>query len=264
MVAGGVPVPVVTPAATPFRMPSPATATPGHDLIAIGADLAPGTMLAGLRGGLFPLPVDPHVRRSKVAWYSPDPRGVLPLDSLRVSRSLGRSMRRFDVRFDDDFAAVVRGCADPSRRGRWLTDEFVGAYRRLHLMGWAHSVSVRDDDGVAGGLFGVRIDGFFSGISMFHRESDASKVALVHLVDWLRRRPLHVEQACVGLAQPCSTCSGRRRISGRSERSRSLAPRSCGHLTQRSRHRDEWPRVRRGRRGRRARPPRAASAHPAS
>ncbi len=176
----------IVPVATRFRMPTPLGVEAGEDLVAIGADLEPGTMLAGQRRGLFPLPVDPFRPRSRLAWYSPDPRGVLPLDGLRVSRSLRRSLGRFDVRIDGDFGGVVQGCADPRRPGRWISDEFADAYQTLFLLGWAHSVEVYDADGLAGGLFGVRIGRCFAGVSMFHRATDASKVAVVHLVDWLR------------------------------------------------------------------------------
>ncbi len=177
----------VIPPTTRFVLPSPVESRPGDDLIAIGADLAPGTLLAAYRTGLFPLPVDPSKRRSKLAWYSPDPRGVIPVDGLRTSRSLRRSLRRFRVEFDREFVEVMRSCGDPGRSGRWITDEFVEAYSNLFEMGWANSIVVYDDRGaVVGGLYGVRIDGFFAGESMFHRATDASKVALVHTVDWLR------------------------------------------------------------------------------
>ena len=176
---------VVTPA-TRFEMPVPLGAEPGNDLVAIGADLAPGTLLTAYRRGLFPMPVDPGRRRSKLAWYSPDPRGILPLDGLVVSRSLRRSDKRFRTELDTDFAAVIRGCADHRRPGRWITDEFIAAYEHLFDLGWAHCIAVYDDDGLAGGVYGIRIGGFFAGESMFHRRTDASKVALVHLVDWLR------------------------------------------------------------------------------
>jgi leucyl/phenylalanyl-tRNA--protein transferase len=150
-------------------------------LVAIGADLEPGTLLAAYRAGLFPMPV--AMRR--IAWFSPDPRGIIPLDGLRVSRSLRRSMRRFEVRFDTRFREVMERCADPSRPGGWITRDFVEAYTRLHGLGWAHSVEVYAEGELAGGLYGVRINGFFAGESMFHRATDASKVALVHLVRWL-------------------------------------------------------------------------------
>ena len=138
-----------------------------------------------------------------LGWWSPDPRGVLPLDGLRVSRSLRRSARRLRTTVDTAFDAVVAGCADPSRSGRWITDEVAGAYSRLHHLGWAHSVEVWDDapggdagdddpgdDGggarLVGGLYGVGTGGLFAGESMFSTATDASKVALVRLVEVLR------------------------------------------------------------------------------
>ena len=168
-----------------FAMPDPADAEAGVDLIAIGADLAPGTLLSAYRAGLFPMPVAPHRRRSKIAWYSPDPRGVLPLDGLHVSRSLRRSIPRFAVTMDIAFEAVMRACADPSREGRWITEEFIAAYVELAELGWAHSVEVWSGDELVGGVYGLRINALFAGEAMFHRATDASKVALVALVDWL-------------------------------------------------------------------------------
>jgi leucyl/phenylalanyl-tRNA---protein transferase len=153
------------------------------DIVAVGADLEPGTLLAAYRSGLFPMPFD----RRRIAWFSPDPRGILPLDQLHVSRSLRRSVRRFDVRMDTAFSEVMTACADPSRAGSWINRAFIDAYTRLHELGWAHSIEVLAPDGeIVGGLYGVRIGRFFAGESMFHRATDASKVALVHLVDWLR------------------------------------------------------------------------------
>lgn len=153
------------------------------DIVAVGADLEPGTLLAAYRAGLFPMPFD----RRRIAWFSPDPRGVLPLDGVPVSRSLRRSMRRFEVTFDTDFRAVMEACGDPRRPGGWINRRFVDAYARLHDLGWAHSVEIVDPDtgALVGGVYGVRIGGLFAGESMFHRATDASKVALVHLVDWL-------------------------------------------------------------------------------
>lgn len=153
------------------------------DIVAVGADLEPGTLLAAYRTGLFPMPFD----RRRIAWFSPDPRGVLPLDGVKVSRSLRRSVRNFDVAFDRDFRTVMEACGDPRRPGGWINRRFVDGYGRLHDLGWAHSVEVLDPEtgALVGGLYGVRIGGFFAGESMFHRATDASKVALVHLVDWL-------------------------------------------------------------------------------
>ena len=130
----------------------------------------------------------PLQRDAVVAWWSPDPRGIIPLDGLLVSRSLHKSMARFEIRVDTAFADVIDACADPSRPGRWITAAMRDAYVRLHEEGWAHSVEAwsRDDGRLAGGLYGVAINGLFAGESMFHRVTDASKVALVGLVDVLR------------------------------------------------------------------------------
>ena len=122
-----------------------------------------------------------------LAWWSPDPRGIIPLGGLRVSRSLRRSCDRYAVTVDRAFEDVIDGCADPSRTGRWINEEIRAAYVRLHHLGWAHSVEVWTADGaLAGGLYGVAIGGLFAGESMFHRARDASKVALVALVTALR------------------------------------------------------------------------------
>ena len=170
------------PPSTPWRFPSPAAADK-HGVVGIGADLEPGTLLRAYRHGLFPMPID---RDSPIGWWSPDPRGVLPLDGLLVSRSLERSRARYELRVDTAFGDVVDACADPGRPGGWLTAEIRSAYRGLHDLGWAHSIEAWDDDGLAGGLYGVAIDGLFAGESMFHRRTDASKVALLGLVDLLR------------------------------------------------------------------------------
>jgi leucyl/phenylalanyl-tRNA--protein transferase len=172
-------VPVEPP---PSRWMLPAAAPIDESgIVALGADLEPGTLLAAYRSGLFPMPFD----RRRIAWYSPDPRGILPIGAMRVSRSLRRSVRRFEVRFDARFREVVETCADQRREGGWITPAFVDAYTRLHELGWAHSVETYRDGELVGGLYGVRIAGLFAGESMFHRETDASKVALVHLVEWL-------------------------------------------------------------------------------
>ncbi|MET0998830.1 MAG: leucyl/phenylalanyl-tRNA--protein transferase [Marmoricola sp.] len=162
------------------------------DLVAIGADLAPGTVLAAYRRGLFPMAVDApgaasrHGRgRSELAWWSPEQRGVLPLSSLRVTHSMRQSARHFEVRVDTAFVEVVSGCADPSRSGGWIDDEIIAAYTELHRLGWAHSVESWRDGELAGGLYGVAIGGLFAGESMFTRARDASKVALMALVELL-------------------------------------------------------------------------------
>ncbi len=159
-------------------------AAAGGEVVGVGADFEPGTILAAYRAGLFPMPV-PRGRGRKanaLAWWSPDPRGIIPLEGLRVSRSLRRSQRNFTIRLDTAFDEVVDACADTRRRGAWISDDVAAAYRRLHQLGWVHSVEAWDDAGLAGGLYGVSIGGLFAGESMFHRRTDASKVALVALV----------------------------------------------------------------------------------
>ena len=174
----------VEPPAEPWSFPAP---RPGDDLVAVGADLAPGTLLSAYRSGLFPMPVDHGGAGGLVGWWCPEQRGILPLDRLRVTRSLARSCRRFVTRVDTAFEAVVDACAEARRPQGWITPEIRQAYVGLHRLGWAHSVECWSHDGeLAGGLYGVAIGGFFAGESMFHRATDASKVALVTLVDLLR------------------------------------------------------------------------------
>ena len=151
--------------------------------MAVGGDLAPGTLVAAYRRGLFPMPVE----RSQLGWWSPDPRGVIPLDGLHVTKSLHRSLRRYVVRTDTAFTSVMLRCAHPNRPHGWITRPLVDAYTRLHDLGWAHSVEAWQDGVLVGGLYGVAVGGLFAGESMFHAATDASKVALVHLVALLRR-----------------------------------------------------------------------------
>ncbi|CAB4362909.1 unannotated protein [freshwater metagenome] len=176
---------LIEPEPTRWRLPSPAVADE-HGLVAVGADLEPGTLLAAYRGGLFPMPLGTR----RIGWWSPDPRGILPLDGLHVSRSLSRSLSRFEVRLDTCFTDVMRRCGDPRRPHGWINDEFIAAYGRLHEMGWAHSIEVFRDEVLVGGLYGVRIKGLFAGESMFHADppagTDASKVAVAAAVQWLR------------------------------------------------------------------------------
>ena len=130
------------------------------------------------------MPVGPD---DMLGWWSPDPRAVIPLDGLRVSRSLKKSLRRYRVSFDREFDAVVAACADPSRPHGWITEDVHAAYRRLFDLGWAHSVEVwAGEDELVGGLYGIAVGGLFAGESMFHRRRDASKVAMVRLVEKLR------------------------------------------------------------------------------
>jgi len=177
----------VEPPPTRWELPVPANGG-GDEIVAVGADLAPGTLLAAYRRGLFPMRLR---KRGPIGWWSPDPRGIIPLDGLHVSRSLRRSCARYGITVDVAFDDVVRGCADPSRPHGWIDRHFVAAYDELHRLGWAHSVEVWTGDDaasrrLAGGLYGVSIGGLFAAESKFHRERDASKVAVVALVELLR------------------------------------------------------------------------------
>lgn len=170
------------PPRTSWRLPPAHLADP-QGLVAVGADLEPGTLLAAYRTGLFPMPMG----RREIGWWSPSPRGILPLDSLKVSTSLRQSCRKHTVAVDTRFVDVMSRCADPRRPNGWINKPFIAAYDRLHRLGWAHSVETYDLTGnLVGGLYGVRINGLFAGESMFSTARDASKVALVALVDALR------------------------------------------------------------------------------
>jgi len=154
-----------------------------RELVGFSRSISADDMIVGYRRGMFAMSYWGVLYQ----WWSPDPRGVLPLENLRVTRSLRQSLKRFAVRVDTRFEQVMRACGDPNRPHGWITEEFVDAYVRLHAMGWAHSVEVFDREGqLAGGLYGVRINRFFAGESMFHTQRDASKVALVHLVELMR------------------------------------------------------------------------------
>jgi leucyl/phenylalanyl-tRNA--protein transferase len=158
---------------------------PDADLVAAGADLEPATLVSAYRRGLFPMVLEAGHR--VLGWWSPDPRGILPLDRLRVTRSMRQSARRYEIRVDTCFGDVIRQCGHPSRERGWITDEFITAYTTLHELGWAHSIEVFDRHGqLAGGLYGVRINRLFAGESMFYLQRDASKVALMSLVQLMR------------------------------------------------------------------------------
>ncbi|WP_125037735.1 leucyl/phenylalanyl-tRNA--protein transferase [Nocardioides sp. LS1] len=180
---GGVPV---EPPPSAWSFGDPTSFDDLDDLVAIGADLAPGTLLAAYRRGLFPMPSG--TPGDPMYWFSPVHRGVLPLDGLVVSRSLRRACRDHEIRVDTAFAEVLDACADPHRDSGWIDEDIRAAYTRLHDLGWAHSVEAWRDGRLVGGLYGVAIGGLFAGESMFHRERDASKVALVGLVERLRDR----------------------------------------------------------------------------
>jgi leucyl/phenylalanyl-tRNA--protein transferase len=171
---------------TRWRFPPPSE-WPDDDLITLGGDLEPSTLVAAYRRGIFPM--EPKSLEGVIGWWSPNPRGVIPLDGLRVTQSLRRSAKQFETRIDTCFVDVMRGCGNPARKDGWINEDFVKAYTRLHELGYAHSIEVFGRDGVlAGGLYGVRIDGLFAGESMFHVRRDASKVALLALVQAMNER----------------------------------------------------------------------------
>ncbi len=174
------PDPPVEPALSAWSFGAASSFDDLDDLVAIGADLEPGTLLAAYRRGLFPMPSG--AAGDPMYWFCPVRRGVLTVDGLVVSRSLRRSLRDFEVRIDTAFDRVVAACADPSRESGWIDGEIRRAYQRLHELGWAHSVETWRDGRLVGGLYGVAIGGLFAGESMFHTERDASKAALVTLV----------------------------------------------------------------------------------
>jgi leucyl/phenylalanyl-tRNA--protein transferase len=169
--------------------PDPRTAQRGgaHDgLVAVGADLSASRLLLAYRNGLFPWTDDP------VTWWSPDPRAIFELERFHASESLAHVIRTsvFQITTDCAFRQVMEGCAEPGpgRESTWISPEFIEAYTALHQLGHAHSVECWRDGQLAGGIYGVSIGGFFAGESMFHRVSNASKVALFHLHRHLRER----------------------------------------------------------------------------
>lgn len=167
------------------QFPDPRTATE-EGLVAIGGDLSLPRLLAAYRSGIFPWTTGP------TTWWSPDPRAIFELDQFHVSRSLASLLRKgtFQITRDRAFTEVMQGCAAPAkgRRETWISTEFIAAYARLHQEGHAHSIECWQADKLVGGVYGVALGGFFAGESMFHRASNASKVALFHLVQHLRER----------------------------------------------------------------------------
>jgi leucyl/phenylalanyl-tRNA---protein transferase len=168
-----------------LRFPSPGLADE-EGLVAIGGDLSVPRLLLAYRSGIFPWTVDP------VTWWSPEPRAIFELDGFHVSHSLARVIRKglFRTTMDQAFQRVMEGCAAPARgrRSTWITPEFVAAYMEMHRHGHAHSLECWQGERLVGGIYGVALGGLFAGESMFHRVSDASKVALYYLLEHLRRQ----------------------------------------------------------------------------
>ncbi len=170
-----------------IRFPDPRDAS-DEGLVAVGGDFRPEFLLTAYARGIFPWPC----KDLEYAWFSPNPRLVLVPEDLRISRSLRKTLRKhpFRIRFDTAFDEVIRRCAAAPRRagaGSWITSKMISGYSALHRLGFAHSVESWRDGRLVGGLYGVSLGGMFCGESMFHLEPDASKVALVALVDRLRR-----------------------------------------------------------------------------
>ncbi|HEU5102355.1 MAG TPA: leucyl/phenylalanyl-tRNA--protein transferase [Roseiflexaceae bacterium] len=147
--------------------------------------LTPDILIAGYCQGYFPMADED----GQISWYDADPRAIIPLDAFHVPRRLARRVRNggFEIRVDSSFRTVMEACGAPDRPGGWISAEMVDAYTALHQAGFAHSVETWRDGQLVGGLYGVAIRGLFAGESMFSRETDASKVALAHLVERLRR-----------------------------------------------------------------------------
>lgn len=156
----------------------PSRKWPLRDFIIPGADLAPDTLLYAYAHGLFPMYSD-----RELWWWSPVNRGIIPFNNFHVSHSLRKSARRFTCTINKDFVGVMEKCATTHSEGNWINDEFIDAYTHLHQLGHAHSIEVwNNSNKLVGGVYGIRINRFFAGESMFHTETDASKVALLHLV----------------------------------------------------------------------------------
>jgi leucyl/phenylalanyl-tRNA--protein transferase len=172
------------------RFPPISSAT-DDGLLMLGGRLEPEWLLEAYRNGIFPWPIV-EGRRETLAWYSPDPRAVIELDALHVSRRLRRRLRsgQFRITTDVAFSDVMAACAKPRRNfgGVWITPRLRDAYLRMHALGHAHSVDVWQAERLVGGLYGMSLGGYFAAESMFHHERDASKAALAALVDRLRRR----------------------------------------------------------------------------
>ncbi len=172
------------------QFPSPRDATP-EGIVAVGGDLDPESLILAYHQGIFPWPIS----GMPLPWFSPPERGILEIENLHLSRSLLRARRRSSFRFtfDQAFDAVVQECSQVPREGQpgtWITSAIKKAYSRLHRLGHAHSVEVWQEDRLVGGLYGVDAGGPFAGESMFHRETNASKLALVHLLEFLAAQGL--------------------------------------------------------------------------
>jgi leucyl/phenylalanyl-tRNA--protein transferase len=164
---------------TPEQMPK-------DDLVTLGADLKPETLIDSYKHGIFPMHLQIENKR-EIGWWSPQHRGILPLNKINISSSLKKSMKKYFVTFDQDFDAVIEGCGDDKRPKGWINKDIKTAYKKLFELGYVHSVEVwNKKDELVGGLYGVEVNGLFAGESMFHKQTDASKTAMVYLVNQLK------------------------------------------------------------------------------
>ena len=158
---------------------------PQDDLVILGADLKPETVIDSYQHGIFPMHIEVANKR-QIGWWSPQQRGILPLNKINISKSLQKSIKKFHVSFDQAFDQVIDGCGDDKRPQGWINKEIKIAYKKLFELGYVHSVEVwNKKDELVGGLYGVEVKGLFAGESMFHKETDASKTAMVYLVNKL-------------------------------------------------------------------------------
>ena len=172
---------MIVPTECRWSFPTPDLWPNDDDVVAVGADLEPDTLLFAYAHGMFPMYGDK--RNRLLAWWSPVDRGVIPLDGIRITRSVRQSAKKFTCTVDTAFTDVMNMCKATHTDGAWINDDFIASYTQLHQLGHAHSVEVWNNRGeLVGGLYGVRINKFFAGESMFHTETDASKVALMHLL----------------------------------------------------------------------------------
>lgn len=172
-----------------YEFPDPSGAGP-EGFLGYGGDFEPATVIAAYAQGIFPWPHGDD----EYLWFSPDPRAIIPVGGLHISRRLARTLRqgRFRVTMDRAFRDVMNACAERPE-GTWITPALVDGYCRLHERGWAHSIEVWDADGMlVGGLYGVRVGDLFGAESMFHRATDASKVAMVAMMEWAEATAIEV------------------------------------------------------------------------
>lgn len=163
-----------------------------HGLVAVGGDLETESLLLAYSQGIFPWPISPEY---PLAWFSPDPRGILAFDKLHLGKSFRKFLRKnpYEVKFNTNFEEVIRHCARvkrPDQGSTWITPEMISAYIEMHQLGFAYSIETYLEDRLVGGVYGVCINRFYSGESMFHLEDNASKVALVSLLYLLKQRDI--------------------------------------------------------------------------